>query len=190
MNKFWRVAWYEYSRHVFRRRFIFALLGLPLTIAFFIGLGVVLGSALERSEPIGYVDASGVVTGEVDATLDEDAEVSILRFETVDAARAALDAGQIQGYFVLPADYPQTRDVELYYLKQPGESIQRQFIDFVRGNLVKQFSRERAQIVLDGLDWTIRSPDGSRQFSGPPGVINLLTPLLAGVAFMIALLAG
>lgn len=191
MNKFWRVARYEYTRHVFRRRFIiFALLGLPLMIGFFILLGLVFSSIFERTAPIGYVDASGVLLGEVDAALVEDAEVSILRFETIEVARAALEAEEIQAYYVLPADYPETRQVELFYLKEPDGDIQRQFRDFVRTNLLKGLPSNLTQIVLHGADWTARPPDGSRQFSGTPGVINLLTPLLAAAAFMIALFTG
>lgn len=159
-------------------------------VGFVLLLGLIFASIFDRSEPIGYVDASGVLSGEVDATSDEAAEVSILRFETIDAARAALDANEIQAYYVLPADYLQTRQAELFYLKEPDGGIQRQFRDFLRENLLSNLPPDVVQIVLDGPDWTIRTADGNRQFSGPPGVINLLTPLLTAVAFMIALFTG
>jgi ABC-type Na+ efflux pump permease subunit len=39
MRKFWLVFRYEYLRHVMRKRFIFALLSMPLFVALLVGVG-------------------------------------------------------------------------------------------------------------------------------------------------------
>ena len=44
MKKFWYVALNEYKRHVFRKGFIFAILSIPLLIAFSVGVGFLAGN--------------------------------------------------------------------------------------------------------------------------------------------------
>ena len=61
MAKFWEIAFQEYSRHVFRRRFVFALFSLP---AFILVAGLIsfLAVRAERSDlPVGYVDLAGLL---------------------------------------------------------------------------------------------------------------------------------
>ena len=63
-----------------------------------------------NTTPLGYVDYSGLLANPLPAPAPEppDKPVPILPFETEAAARSALDAGQIQAYYVLPADYLST----------------------------------------------------------------------------------
>ena len=42
MNKFWRIAFHEYTRHVFRRRFLFALSSVPLMMVLMVVLIIVI----------------------------------------------------------------------------------------------------------------------------------------------------
>ena len=59
MTKFWRILWYEYTRHVLRKRFLFALISMPLLIAVMLAVSI-LGQFLSSdSRPIGYVAPSG-----------------------------------------------------------------------------------------------------------------------------------
>ena len=79
MSQIWQVMVFEYGRHVFRKRFLFALLSLPafiLVMAFVVFL-------LVRSEfntmPVGYVDHSGLLTGP-GAVDNEGSWVNLKRF--------------------------------------------------------------------------------------------------------------
>jgi len=62
MTIIWHVMSFEYVRHVFRKRFLFGLLSLPL----FLGAMALVVLLLVRSEinldPVGYVDESGLLT--------------------------------------------------------------------------------------------------------------------------------
>ena len=65
MSKFWRVALYEYKRHVLQKRFIFALLSVPLFIGMIILMVVFLVYIETDVTPVGYVDASGLLANPV-----------------------------------------------------------------------------------------------------------------------------
>ena len=59
MNKFLRIILHEYSRHVLRKRFIFALLSVPLLIALVMGISILAAVLSINTTPLGYVDQSG-----------------------------------------------------------------------------------------------------------------------------------
>ena len=61
MTKFLHVFWNEYTRHVLRKRFLFALFSVPFFIVF-LGLVSILTVVLSTdTSPIGYVDHSGLL---------------------------------------------------------------------------------------------------------------------------------
>ncbi len=57
----------------------------------------------------GYVDQSGLIQ-----KLPEDMQGRLLAFADEAAARAALEAGQITGYYLVPADYLQSGQIQYY----------------------------------------------------------------------------
>ncbi|HEX9090610.1 MAG TPA: hypothetical protein VF831_03930, partial [Anaerolineales bacterium] len=65
MRKFWLVAWHEYSRHVFRKRFLFALLSMPLLLALMVGMVILVIWLDSNPTPIGYIDHSGLLVNPV-----------------------------------------------------------------------------------------------------------------------------
>ncbi len=124
MGKFWRIVVYEYSRNVFRRRFLFGLLSIPLLM---VGMGL-LFVLLIRNEvdtrPVGYVDRSGLLANPVSPPRPDppDRPVEFVPYPAEQDAEAALQAEQIQAYFVLGEDYLETSQAELVSLKQPSAS--------------------------------------------------------------------
>ena len=81
MKKFWLVFKHEYLRHVLTKRFILAVLSVPLFIGLSIGLGflsVVLGT--DRT-PIGVVDQSGVLAEPVINPGDNRGSLELTKFE-------------------------------------------------------------------------------------------------------------
>ncbi len=62
MKKLWHVAWHEYRRHVFNRRFVLvSLLSVPLVILVIFGLIFLIISLDTNTTPLGYVDFSGLL---------------------------------------------------------------------------------------------------------------------------------
>ena len=145
MIKLWLVAVYEYRRNVFKRSFILALLSVPLMIALNVGVGLYMESRGNDDAPVGYVDHAGLFADPIPVPVSGSREpVEFVPFQTEEDARAALESGQIQAFFVVAADYGETRDMTLFYLEEPGGNATRQFYDFIQVNLLATSRRYRA----------------------------------------------
>ena len=102
MKKVFLVAWHEYRRHVFTKRFLMGLLSVPLLVLVMVGLVFLIISIQNDTTPIGYVDNSGLLTDPLPAPVPEKPEkpVPMLPFSTEEEARTA---GMARDPGVLPA---------------------------------------------------------------------------------------
>ena len=185
-----RIAFHEYGRNVFKLSFLLTLLSVPLIIALNVGIGFYLESRDNDDAPLGYVDASGLFADPVPVPVSGSREpLPFLPFPSQEEARAALESGQIQAFFVVPADYGRAREMTLFYFEEPGSGATRQLYDFVQANLLADYPADvarRAVLVSEGL--TVRSLDGRREVpSGGPS-FDIIMPMLMGFAFIFLLL--
>lgn len=188
MIKVLRVARHEYGQHVFNKRFLMGLLSVPLVIIVMVGLIFLIISIENDTTPLGYVDNSGLLSDPVPAPAVEKPgkPVPMLPFASDSEARSALDAGEIQAYFVLPADYLSTGKLTLVYLEDVKAPARYQFYDFLTVNLLRDFDPLVAERLVAGGEVTIVTPDGSRSASSQDW-FNVLLPMLAGLGFLIAM---
>ena len=103
------IARFELIRNLRRRGFLGLTIGLPLlALAILIGSQLFAGSGGDDNEGAvgdselraGYVDQSGVLNGWAENDL-----LQVRAFADEAAARAALEAGEISAYWLIPADY-------------------------------------------------------------------------------------
>jgi ABC-2 type transport system permease protein len=190
-NKFWFVAIHEYRKHVFQKRFLLAIFSVPLLLGVSFLAGAIAVSFEINLDPVGYIDQAGVLTDPVQVPEDisEGIPVDIIRFETQPAAEAALEAGEIQAYYLLPPEYVSTREVLLVYIEEPGTNAEKDFYDFLQVNLTADLPEQIQTLVLDGFSVTVRSMDGSREFNEDK-VINLILPVVFGFLFTFVLTSG
>ena len=189
MKKLWHVAWYEYRLHVFKRRFVLVgLLSVPLIILVMVGMVFLIISLDTNTTPLGYVDYSGLLTDPLPAPAPEppDKPVPILPFETEAAARSALEAGQIQAYYVLPVDYLSKGWLSVVHLGALKSPASNQFYSFLSANLLRSTDPVIANRLVKGAELIVQSPDGSRSISSK-NWFNVLVPMVAGIAFIIAM---
>ncbi len=189
MNKLWHVAWHEYRRHVFNRRFVLvSLLSVPLVILVIFGLIFLIMSLDINTTPLGYVDYSGLLANPVSSPPPEppDKPVPILPFSTEAAARTALEAGQIQAYYVLPADYLSTGTLSVFHIEAIKSPARVQFYNFMSANLLRTTDQVIANRLVKGSEIIVQSPDGSRSISSK-NWFNVVIPMVAGIAFIIAM---
>ena len=186
MHKLGRIAIHEYRRNVFKRSFLLTLLSVPMIIALNVALGVYLESRGNDDSPLGYVDRAGLLADPIPAPVSGSGEPLEFRpFSTEEDARAALESGQIQAFFVIPAGYPETRDTTLFYLEEPGGSTIRQLYDFVQINLLAGRPPDvarRAALIGEGV--VKRSLDGSREVPDAGPSFAIIMPMLIGFAFL------
>jgi ABC-2 type transport system permease protein len=190
MSKLWLVAQHEYRRHVLKRSFLVIALSVPVLIAAAIGITFVTRALRDDSTArVGYVDQAGLLAEPLPVGNEAEAAVRWIPFQTESAAQVALEAKEIEAYYVLPAgDSGGTRRVELVYVEEPGREIVRQFRDLLRMNLLSGQPAEIAHRAIDGSILVVRSPGAApgsvREFSGSPTLGQLL-PALSGFALVI-----
>jgi len=189
MAKFFAVAWHEFRRHAFKRSFILVLLSLPLMISFMVGLVLIMTSLENNDAPVGYFDPGGFLEDALQAPLESSNDrIEMRAFPSETAAREALEAEAIQAYYVLPPDYPQSNEVELFYEQRMGQDARRQFFDFMQINLLRDLPSEAADRAARGSDITIRSPDGTQVFPEAGPQIGQVLPIVIALAFIFLIL--
>lgn len=121
MTHLWHVFRYELTRSIRRRGYLFVTFGVPLlsllvllVIQFFAGRSD--GNLFPGAEAFGELASDGMTdVGYVDQAdlLTPADSAPLTAFPNEDAARAMLDAGEIDGYYVIPPDYLETGSVTL-----------------------------------------------------------------------------
>lgn len=119
-RSFWSVFKYEILRTVKKKAFLFSMFGLPIIgflLVFVIRFGTgnqdptqqLMNLALDTGgvNQSGYVDYSGMFP-----SVGEFASSAVIKFDDEASARAALDAGTIQAYYIIPEDYVETGDIQ------------------------------------------------------------------------------
>ncbi|CAG0936374.1 putative protein YhaP [Thermoflexales bacterium] len=193
MRKLWVVAKHEFLKITRKRSFLLGTLAMPLFFVAIMVLVVVVLVVGEDQRPIGYVDQAGVLATVTALPPDEGDgpnPVELQAFTDEAQARAALEAQEIQAYYVLPADYLTSRDVQLFYWeKAPPNSAQRRFNNLLRANLSTSLPVEVAERAQKGVELTARSADG-RQEVGGDSIINIFVPFFIGLFFSIVVLSS
>ncbi|MGB2956633.1 MAG: ABC transporter permease [Anaerolineales bacterium] len=189
MNRVLRVALYEYRRNVFKKSFLFSLLSIPWMVAFSVGLGLVLTSLENNDLPVGYIDQADVFENAIQAPVSDQAEpVDFIPFQSEDVARASLEAQEIQAYYIIPADFRETRQIEIVYAKKPGENANIQWYDFLQINLLSDQPTEIAYRTAAGTDVTVRSLDGKRTMADSGPTFGNFMPLFMSMAILALIL--
>lgn len=195
MRNLWLIARHEYRKRVSQRSFLLMTLGMPALIAAVMAISILV--ALGDGEvSLGYVDGPGILDPAVTpiaASEEDEALPPIEEFADESAARAALESGAVDAYYVVPAGYPQA-PVDLYYLEDaPGEAAQERFANFLRANLALQAAAGRADVaerLQSRPDLTVRSADSSREVGGPGAIMSFLLPFAAGFFFIFAVMGS
>jgi len=188
MRKFWLVFVNEYKRHVLRKRFLFAILSMPLFVAFLVLVGFMSVWVQSNQTPVGYIAPAGMLDNAHPVPEEEDQvfhTVQFIRYVDEAAAQADLQTQKIQAYYVISPDYIDTGDVRLIKSQKSGQNIGEDFIEFLQYNLLSDKPEKVVTRILDGANLIVRSTDGTREMSVDNWMVVML-PLLAGVLFIIA----
>lgn len=193
MRKFWVIARHEYLKISRKRSFLFGTLAMPLFFVAIMALVIVVMLAGEDRRPVGYVDQAGLLVAVTSLPPNEDDgpnPVELRAFADGAQARTALEQGKIQAYYVLPADYLTSHNVEMFYWEEPPRgAVQRRFDRLVRANLTASLPAAVADRARKGINLTVRSADG-RQEVGGDSFVNLFAPFFLGLFFSIVVLSS
>jgi ABC-2 type transport system permease protein len=191
MSKFWRIAKHEYSRHVFRRRFLMALFSVPLMIVLMAILVIAIIMVNSDPTPIGYVDHSGILANPIPqpAVKWPERTIPMQAYPDETSARADLQVGKIQAYFIISEDYLQTGKATEISLSQPKGMAVEQFDSFLATNLLAGQPSAIADRVREGSQISVQSTDKSREASQQQ-IVNLVLPFIAGILFVVGMMTS
>jgi ABC-2 type transport system permease protein len=187
MSKIWLVAEQQFKKEVFKRGFLLALIAMPLFLGFTAAMGWLGERMRQQTTTLGYVD-QGNALGQMPADLSD--QVRLVRFDTPEAARAALESGQIDAYYALPPDYPQDNHTELVYLQ--GFDGGWAFTQAVRRNLLAGEPAAVAERALAGPDMAVHATSLNKTVTmGSPGLQEFLPLIVAALfAFLVMTVAA
>lgn len=188
MIKTFRVALHEYRQHVFNKRFLLGLLSVPFLLLVMVGLIFLIFAMENNQTPVGYVDLSGILADPLPAPPVEkpDRPVDFQAYPDEGAAMSALEAGEIQAFYVIPVDYRTSGSLRVVHIDPFKSSPRYQFENLLAVNLLRTAEPAVVNRLIESPGIIVRSPDNSREMSSE-GWFNILLPLFAGMAFVIAM---
>jgi ABC-2 type transport system permease protein len=196
MRKIILVAWREFRHRLRNRGFIIGSLAVPLLMIVIWAFTGVLGGA-EQANPLGDLgtaEQQQMVIGYVDHAdlirkIPEPVPSGVFQaYAAEDAARAALQQGEIAAYYVVPEDYRQSGDVLRVSQDLPAAPPDTQWFNWV---LVANLFPEASTDQIARLNWPFNNT--GPQFvtlatSGEEGGGgNPMLPFIVTVAVMIPL---
>ena len=192
MNKIWLVFKYEYAHHVMKKRFLIALLSMPLFIGVLIAASLASAMASTNRSPIGYVNDLELLQDFQPAKPEKgfmSTDVEYLPFNTAVEADKALQKGEIQAYYILDESYSKDGSARLVYLKLPAQTIQNKFENQIHQTLIKTQPAAIVNRLTEGYHLTLISVDGTRKM-GENDWINIVVINIAGFFFIMTLITS
>jgi ABC-2 type transport system permease protein len=184
VRSFWLVARHEYRKRVRQRSFLLASVGIAAMIVAVMGVSILVALSQEnRATTVGYVDQSGLLSanGGADRTSGGN---DLVPYADTQQARAALEQREIGAYYVLGPEYPQTREVALYYWDEPpGPASQRALARLVRSSVAAGLPEEARTRLVEGPQVSLRSFDGARE-TRAGNVAGLIVPFVVTFFFV------
>lgn len=186
MSNLWLVARNEYLKKTANRGFWIASLSIPLVIIVGIAAAVLISQKTNQTSPLGYVDGSGLIKPEAwQPAPGSGKHTQILGYPDETAAKTALEQGEIQGYYLVPADYLASHQLELFYKEDaPSQAVREDFNTFLRASLVYGSPENVLVRLEEGPRLVVRSMDGSKEVK-QGNVVGLLLPFFAGMFLII-----
>lgn len=186
MSNLFLVARQEYLKKVSQKGFWLASLSVPLLIIVAMAVAILVAVKADQTDPIGYIDQAGVIVPEAwQPDPDSGEHIEIISYADETTAKAALEGGEIQGYYVIPPDYLDRRELSFYYKDEtPGEQQKDDFNSFLRASLAADSAETAREVLEDGPALTVRSMDGSKEII-QGNVFGILLPFAAGIILII-----
>ena len=190
MNRTALIVRHEFLTTVKKKGFIILTLAVPLLVLLGIGIFQLASNIATPAADIvrvGYVDHIGGFN-----PLYEQGAVQLIRQDSEDAATQALTEGELDEYFVIPADYVATGVVSRYTLEKelaPPPAVSAAIEGFLDSNLLaSQVPPELIGRVLSGtgiITTTLTTQGDVSEEQG--GFGNFILPALFGALLAIAL---
>ena len=183
MRNIWLVAQQEFMTNIRKRSFLFAVFGVPVlmgvifAIVFFVQIQAEEGGIV--AENIGFVEQLEVISLESETYTE---------FNNIDTATAALDAEEVDVFFVVTPLYFTTGEVPLYSYGSVSAETRRAIRVFLVENLTSTIQTDAPpERLIDPVDSILFLENTQRELSFE-GMIGLfIVPILFAIVLLMAL---
>jgi ABC-2 type transport system permease protein len=192
MGNLWKVARAEYARLAHKRSFILSLIGMPIFIGVIMAIAIFTAMPRGDARPLGYVDLARVMQGPVAAGYEAPEDVATpVAFADESTARAALERGEIQGFYLIPADYLQTRKLELFtWDKSTSGQARNAFQALLTAHVVANAPADAQRILLDGITLNFRAANDTREMPAEGFFVAIILPFVIGFFFIMVVMSS
>lgn len=189
MKRIMLVAGHEFRELVWRKRFLFVLFSLPALMLASVLLAILSVKMTESTKPVGYVDLAGVLDPALPIPVERgESAFTFVPYPDEASARADLEAQKVQAYYVIQADYLQTRAVKLVYERRIAGDAAAQFERFLRLNLLAGYPPALRERILEEPRVDLHELERGRVFPNGDLDVGLFMPLALAVMFMMLVL--
>lgn len=190
MNKTWLVIKHEYLKHVKKKRFILAILSLPLFILLMVAIGFLSVIIQYDNTPIGYIDRSGLLENSIDyqaeAPIGFMKPIDFIRYTDETDADSALNDNNIQAYYVVDENFIKTREIKVIANEASDSSINGEFFTFLKLNVLKDLPGEISDRLMEGASFEIKSTSEQKS-ANVDNILVFILPFVAGFLFIMAI---
>ena len=192
MKKIISVSKYEYLHHVGKTRFWLLLFGLPFAFLAIFALTFLFSYLSFDKSPVAYIDRANLISQP--QTLPENqnifnSTIPLLAYQDEATARADVENGTLQGYFVIPSDFQSTYTINFFANKQVDSDVTAEIKNFIHENLMLRTTIENLDRIEAGSVISLQSLDGS-ELSDGSGVGRIFIPILIGLLYFILVQSG
>lgn len=186
MNKAFVVATHEFMTNIKKPSFLWAAFGGPIFSVVLVAVVILItantaGQGDLEAETIAYVDqtATSILAEPINKP------EQFVAYESIDAARAALDAEEIDAYFVLPPLYLQAGRVQVYSYGNPSDALQDEIEVFLGANVARQIDADvSADLLQDPVDMRIYLENSGRELT-EGGILGVfMVPFIFAFIFL------
>lgn len=183
------IAGHEFRELVWRKRFLFVLFSLPALMLGSVALAILSVKMTESTKPVGYVDLAGILDPAQPIPFERgETRFTFVPYPDEASARADLEAQKVQAYYVIQADYLQTRAVKLVYYRRIARDAAAQFQRFLRLSLLTDYPATLRERVLEEPRVDLYELERGRVFPNGDPDVGLFIPLALAVMFMMLVL--
>lgn len=186
MKKIWLVAAATYRRRVRSTSFLLLTFGIPILMVIAGGVGVLseLGGGLPS---VGTVDQTGQLAT-VESVDVNGQTLQLTPFADEEAARQALEAGDVGGYLVIPEGYFDDAMPTFYGEENPGALLESGLTTFMRRAMLSDASDATLARLEDPSSVTyVAQRTGQRISQGPALILRVATPAFLALLFIFAI---
>lgn len=192
MNKTIKVARFEYLHHVGKKRFWITLISAPLGMVLIFVVTILFTYVTIDKSPVGFIDQAGLISQVKDPDYKPgfmDIVIDMVPYTDEETARADVENKTLQGFFVIPAGYESTYQIDFYSNKMPSSDITEEVARFLSRNLRLGDKIPNLERIEAGSQISLRSLDGSQQSDGT-GWHRVFVPIIVGLIYFALIMSS